>query len=253
MEFPRDVILSEGEKLNFSTPLVEIEVEFKSGRLQYVRAPLGNETDPTEKFLLFDRAQLQLSLLPVYPERPVIFKPEDQVTVLPGERGRFCLGFELGVGLKVASADTFIEEIRPTSLKNSYWGPPTEGILAFQAHSGIYSDPVELARQTGPTVAVVPVEFSNQREEPQEVKRCLVPLRELNLYLTSEGNLVYEIVRLEQLNENEQIPRPVKRPPREFGGSLTRLAEAPNKSQTLLEKVGKFSGWDQLSGMFFDR
>jgi len=250
------IILKKGEEKSISTPQGELQVNMEDGRLYYRRETAGEpDNEIVEKSFLLGRQSKQITLayLPVYPDRPLIFRLTDNLTVPPGEKGFFSLQFQIGIGLTILETDTLVEEMLPKPRKNSYWGPPTGGILAYQYKSPVAENAPMVAHNTGPLIAVVPVNFINNRDIAQEVTRCLIPLRELDIYKTQEDELVFEAVQLIQQEENDQVPKPLKRPPRGFGPDLKRLTKAPNKPQSLLEKVSVFSGWQQLSGVFVDK
>ncbi len=256
MEYFEIFSLRDGEAKTIETSLVPLTVEYSGDNLFYSRPSITEkEGEKEEQVFLVGNAgkSIRLSYLPVYPDRPVIFKPEDKIVVPPGEKGFFCLVIELGVGLKICKTDTILEELLENPRKNSYWGPPTGGILAYQVRTVSSTDPVELVENTAPTEAVVPVHFHNKRDVAQEVNRCLVPLRELDIYRRATSELIFEAIRLEQKGETDQIPVPQKRPPKGFTGSLEKITSAPNKPRTLLENVSKFTGWQQLTGVFMDR
>ncbi|MGM0381816.1 MAG: hypothetical protein ACQEP7_07485 [bacterium] len=256
MEYFEIFTLEKGEAKTVETSLVPLTVKYEGDKLFYSRPQIDEpEADPVRKTFLIGNADsiLHLSYLPVYPDRPVVFKPEDQIVVPPGEKGFFCLSICLGVGIKITETDTVLEELLEAPRKNSYWGPTTEGILTYQVRCLSASDPVDLVEKTDPLEAVVPVIFHNKRDVVQEVTKCLVPLRELDIYRRSNSELVFETLSLEQKGENDQIPYPQKRPPSGFGNSLEKVSSAPNKPRTLLENVSKFTGWQQLTGVFVDR
>ncbi len=256
MEYFEIFSLKNGQSKTIETSLVPLTVEYGGDELIYSRPPVEDpEGDRVEKIFLAGNAgkSIQLSYLPVYPDRPVIFKPEEKIVVPPGEKGFFCLVIELGIGIKICKTDTVLEEVLPAPRKNSYWGPPTGGILAYQVRTGSSTNPVKLVETTAPTEAAVPIIFHNKRDVAQEVTRCLVPLRELDIYRRATSELIFEAVRVEQKGEADQIPVPQKRPPKGFESSLEKVTTAPNKPRTLLENVSKFTGWQQLTGVFVDR
>jgi hypothetical protein len=256
MELGDRITLKKEETKIISTPLGELQLNLKDGQLYYKRETTGEpENEIVEKSFLLGRQSKQITLayLPVYPDRPLVFRLTDNLTVPPGEKGFFSLQFQVGIGLTVLETDTLIEELLPAKRKNTYWGPPTGGVLAYQYKSPVANNAPMVAKNTGPLIAVVPVNFINSRDIAQEVSRCLIPLRELDIYKNQANELVFETVQLIQQEENDQVPKPLKRPPRGFGSDLKRLTKAPNKPQSLLEKVSVFSGWQQLSGVFVDK
>lgn len=259
MEWLTSFTLESGDERKIETPHGKISIRYRDQSVMYRRIPApvehAEDSDEIAKTMIIESLgkRAEFSFLPVYPDRPVIFKPEDELFIPPRENGFFCLAFEMGMAVSVSHPESQIEEILSSPRKNSYWGPPNEGLLAYQARSFIQTDPARLMNETGFEIAVVPVYYKNQRDEGEQVERCLIPLEELDLYRSEEGYLVYEVVELQHKEEFYQEPKPIKRPPKELKTELTKMLAAPAKAQSLFQKVRSLPRLDTLTNVFTGR
>jgi len=260
MEWIDSFTLEQGDERKIDTPQGEVSVRFRGKSLLYRRVPpqtmdSKDTAEPVEKVVMLDSLgkRCECSFLPVYPDRPVIFKIKDDLSIPPSENGFFCLAFEIGMAVAVQTRETIIEEILSKPRKNSYWGPPNEGLLTYQSRSGITTDPLELMNNTGFEIAVVPVFYKNRRSEGSEVERILVPLEELSLYKSDQDYLVFEVIELEHKEEFYQEPRPVKRAPKALKSEVEQMLEAPAAAQSLFQKVRSLPRLDSLTNVFTGR
>lgn len=268
MEWLPKFELGQGDERKIETPWCEVSVRLRDGLVDYSRPPLvvddgterivspdADENEGVNKQLILESLgkKCEFDFLPIYPDRPYVFKIEDDLAIPPGGNGFFCLTLEIGMGVGIPREEFVFEEIRPAPKKNSYWGPPNDGVLTYQGKSGAHSDPVELMETTGFETAVVPVYYKNRRSEGNQVNRCLIPLRELHLYESDSGDLIFEVVELEHKEEHYQEPRPIKRAPREVKSDVTRLLQAPDAPQSLFETVRSLPRLDRLTSVFANR
>lgn len=257
MNWNQDLVLEDGQTRTVGTDLTPIEVSLKGDTLTYRRQEYeDHESDSTvEKTFLMEgvRDRVRLSFRPVYPDRPVVFEPEDDLSVPCGQNGFFCLSVRMGVGIRIKRTDTLVEELLPRPRKNSYWGPPHNGLLSYRVVSSISTDPSSLVQSTDRATAVVPVYYLNRRQEGDAVTQCLVPLDELDIYRNPEGDLIFEVVQLTQSEEFYQEPDPLKRPPREMKTDLDFFLGAPVTSRSLFEKVREMPRLDSLTSMLLKR
>lgn len=260
MEWIPSFTLEQGNERKIDTPQGEVSIRFRGDSLLYRRIPpnrtdSNDTTETVEKILMLDSLgkRCECSFMPVYPDRPVVFKLDDDLSVPPGENGFFCLAFEIGMAVSVQNQETIVEKILSRPRKNSYWGPPNEGLLTYQSRSGITTDPVELMNTTGFEIAVVPVHYKNRRDQGSEVERILVPLEELSLYKSEQGYLVFEVIELEHQEEFYQEPRPVKRAPNSLKTEVEQMLEAPAAPRSLFQKVRSLPRLDSLTNVFTGR
>jgi len=225
--------------------------------VRYRRPPREDrgEVEPFSRTLLVEgiEGSTTLDYLPVYPDRPVVFKPHDPPLIPPGQNGFFCLTVPLAVGVTLRKTDTLIERLLPAPRKDTYWGAPDQGILAYQVRSEVHTDPARLMVETDRIVGVVPVYYNNRRAEGDAVERCLVPLRELDLYRNEAGDLIFEVVTLEHLEDFYQQPTPIKRAPREVQKEVSRFLTGPDKAQSLLKQLDRLPHLDRLTSLFMNR
>lgn len=258
MEWRRRFLLEPDNPFTMETPYGDLRVTLKDDVVHYRRIP-GDECpseEPVELTYVIESVEgsTTLDFLPVYPDRPMVFKPPpDTLAVPPGENGFFCLTLPVGIGVTLRKTDTLLEHLLPAPRKNTYWGAPDNGVLGYQHRSDVDVDPADTMARTDRTIAVVPVYYKNRREDGDFVNRCLVPLRELDLYRNEAGDLVFEVVSLEHLEEFFQKPEPVKRAPREVQNDVTRFLTGPDKARSLLSRVESLPQLDSLTSLFMNR
>lgn len=249
--------LNDGESWTVDTDLGAFDLAFEGDRLYYSRPPLEdyNEDEPVEKTFIMDSLQgsVAVDFTPIYPDRPVIFRLEDSLNIPPGERGFFCVSFRVGIGFTLHDAETVLETVTPSPRKNAYWGPPNSGILTYQESVELYTKPPALMRETGTAIAVVPIYYENRREDESEVDRCLVPLRELDLYRNDSDDLIYEVVKLTHSEPFYQEPEPLKRPPKEIKQDVSFFASAPAAAKSLFDQVKSLPRLTRLGSIFMNR
>jgi hypothetical protein len=268
MEWLSSLSLKKGDERRIETPWCTVSLRFRENEIHYERAalefgaeeqfpvnPTEEATEPLEKTFIHDGVgkKCRANFLPIYPDRPFVFKIEDELEVPPDGNGFFCLTLDVGMGVTLTEPEYTFEEIRPAPKKNSYWGPPNDGVLSYESRSESHTDSAQLMKSTGFQTAVVPVYYRNRRDEEAGVDRCLIPLQELDLYQGEEGDLVFEVVELTHRDDFSQEPKPIKRPPKELKTEVKKLMDAPNAPQSLFERVRSLPKFDSLSSVFVDR
>ncbi len=253
MEINELVRLAPGEEKKLSIPYADIELSYDGDSLQYFR--LDEETGEVlaeKSFLTTTGRDVELKLTPVYPDRPIVFKPETEVTVLPKRRVTFFLTLPLAYTLQLTRSESNLEEVLDTVRKNTYWGPPTSGVLAYEHQSSLWTNEEAVYQEAAEPAATVPVVFVNQLDDEFLLNKLLVPLCELEIYLTSSGVPIFRSARVEQRDGENQVSRPADRHLQDLDYEQ-KICDPPSPPRSLLEKVSKFSGWGQLTGVFGDR
>lgn len=257
MEWHRRFLLEPDNPFRGETPYGTLSVTLEDGTVEYRRParPQQGEEEPVRRTLLTEALteSATLDFLPLYPDRPIVFKPQRLLSVPPGQNGFFCFTLPLAVGVTLRKTDTLLEELLPAPRKDTYWGAPDQGVLSYQVRSPVHTEPGPVMVETDRVTAVVPVYYRNHREESDGVERCLVPLRELDLYRTEEGDLIFEVVTLEHLEDFYQRPSPIKRAPRELQEDVTRFLTGPDKPRSLLGTLEDLPHLDRFTSLFMNR
>lgn len=257
MNWKQKQSLSEGESWTVETDLCPLTVRYENGRIHYSRPRFEDpeEEDPLEKTFILESLgeSVRVDFVPLYPDRPVIFKLDSSLNIPPGERGFFCVPFRIGMGFTLRKTGTVLEEVTPNPRKNAYWGPPNNGILSYQAATELYTQPPALMRETGTAIAVLPIYYQNDRQDGAEVQRCLVPLQELDLYRNDSDDLIFEVVKLTHSEEFYQEPEPLKRPPKEIRQDVSFFLPAPAEPKSLFDQVKSLPKLTNLSAIFLNR
>lgn len=234
--------LQDGEEHSFETPVGRLEVLWRDGQLHYLRRDLdGGEAMrrtmiPRLVNSKSTRSKLPCALLPIYPDRPVVFTVDGHLAVPPGCKAFFCFRMPIQFGLHLGVRRILMEPLAIDTPKNTWWGENHRGVLCYGVVSAPYLKIPELLDALGPGEALVPVVYENGRSESDRVERCLVSTRELDLYTDTQGRLIFEVLRLIETDQ-QQEPRSRPRLPRELASGAEKLLDAPNRKLTLFERV----------------
>lgn len=256
LQWSRGVRVEDNQEWTTNITGGSLSLSLRDGVITQTRPDPGTGETLTRTIILESvqkRGHLTLDFLPLYPDRPIVFKIEDTLSIPPGQNGFFCLTFYLEVGVRLLKSDTLVERILPAPRKQTLWGPPQNGLMAYQERSPLYTDPIEVMESTSTATAILPVYYQNRREEEETVDRCLVPLDELDLYRNERDDLIFEVVRLRQLEEFYQEPQPLKRPPREMRQAVTHFLKGPVEAKSLLEQVKSLPRLNNLTSLFLNR
>lgn len=261
MNWRKGIVLEAGENWETETDFGSLSLNYElgsfQGLLEYSRPPMESldEDEPHVETIMFEGApeRITLDFLPLYPLRPIVFELEDTLKIPPGDRGFFCVRFQLAVGITVRRTETVVERLLGTKRKKSYWGPPNNGLSTFRERSPVFTDPIAVMTETSTTTAVLPVYYFNHREEGDEVTHCLVPLDELDLYRNEEDDLVFEVIRLNHRDEFYQEPSPQKRTPREMKQHVTHFLNGPGDPKSLFDKVRSLPRLTDLGSLLLNR
>lgn len=261
MNWEKGIVLGDDERWRTETDFGPLNLSYELGSfqgvLEYTRPPLETlgEDEPHEETFMFEGApdRITVDFLPLYPLRPIVFELEETLKVPPGERGFFCVRFQLAIGITIRRTDTIIERLLNQERKKSYWGPPNNGLSTFRERSPVHTDTMAVVTETSTTTAVLPVYYSNHREEGEEVTHCLAPLDELDLYRNEDDDLIYEVIRLNHRDEFYQEPSPQKRTPREMKQHVSHFLKGPGEPKSLFDRVRSLPRLTGIGSLFLNR
>lgn len=258
MNWEQNVELEAGSPWSTSTDLCDLTVKFDGGKITYTRPDFENPDSGEEIVQHFvlesitDSDAITFDFTPIYPDRPIVFKIEDQLKIPPGENGFFCVNFRIAVGVTLHSG-TIVERLLPAKRKKSCWGPPNNGVPCYRELTNFYTDTQSVMTETYTTTATVPIYYLNRRVEGDEVDYCIVPLNELDLYRNEQDDLIFEVVRLRHEDEHYQEPRPLKRPPKEMKQHVDHFMHGPAEAQSLFAKIQSLPRLTDLNFNFLNR
>lgn len=261
MNWQETFTVDSGDSWSTETDLGPISVSYTKetfqGVIHYSRPQFESpESDDTiEESVIIERADssVSLSFLPLYPDRPVVFKLDETLKVPPGQKGFFCMTFRISFGVTVKQTETLIERVLPQPRKKSYWGPPNNGLSTYREISAAHGEAESVFTDTPTVTATVPIYYHNNREEGDLITHCLVPLQELDLYRNEQDDLIFEVVRLNHQDEFYQEPSPQKRAPKELKQTVSRFLRAPTEARSLFDQVKSLPRLTHLTSIFLNR
>jgi hypothetical protein len=261
MNWQRGIELEPGDAVSVDSELCELNLRYErdehQGILHYSRPEYETpESDDTIEQTIIQETKagsITLDFLPIYPERPIVFELEDELKIPPGQKGFFCVTFRIEYGFTLRRTDTVVERLLPNPRKHSYWGPPNNGVSTFRELSELYQEPKGVMTDTDTSTAIVPIHYSNEREEGDLITHCLVPLRELDLYRNENDDLIFEVVRLSHQDEFYQEPEPLKRAPKEMKQDVKKFLSGPDAPKSLFDQVASLPKLNRLTSVFLNR
>ncbi len=149
-------------------------------------AQVGGRQDPFPKAVrVAVSAGSTLRLRPRHADRPVVGRPEQPLTLMPGVSLQVYINVPAWLSLEMQGKALW--EGPSVTPGDTCFGSPVEGSLAYAIRTHLRTDPSKF--QPSPHRIRVPVMLHNQSPEPLPVKRLRVPVQELAVYASAEGTL----------------------------------------------------------------
>ncbi|RMI15118.1 MAG: DUF432 domain-containing protein [Calditrichaeota bacterium] len=190
----------------------------------------------------FSHKSFEFHLRPIFPDLPVVVKPEYPFRVTPEVRTKIYIRVPLWVQVRLK--DTVITEIPSVVLSHTWFGSFTDGELCYwissAARKKIDPDP------TRPFLAICPVHIRNRSDEELLVEKICLRVKWLSLYLL-EDQLWANEARVnyrgrESVSEIEVFRRP---PPEAPGAKL--ITPPREESRSFAAKT--FASLKELPGL----
>ena len=158
-----------------------------------------------------------LRLTPILPDRSVVTRPEQALTVPGRARGSMFVGSPLFLRLEEAEGPTLLEELPAFRPKLTWWGPNArEGVVCHASRTAGRLRLEDVVNH--PHRVVTEVEIVNRAASPLKVERLNLPVRRLSVYADQQGELWTESVTLERSEGEEFAELQLgDRPPAEAG------------------------------------
>ncbi|WFB35724.1 hypothetical protein P3T73_16350 [Kiritimatiellota bacterium B12222] len=127
-----------------------------------------------------------LKIMPAFPNRPVVVRPEYPYTLIPGERVNIFVGVPVSFCLQTPNGLTLLEEtVHP--LSNTWFGLPTDGELCYAMRTLARREGENL--DFGPARVICPMRIRNQSKEKMTFERMCLRVQYLSIYLTENKRL----------------------------------------------------------------
>ena len=153
----------------------------------------------------------KLHILPVLPDRTVVTRPENPLTILPGTRVTLYVGSPVWARL-LQGHDEMLGDVPVSPPKEAWLGPSTrEGELCYATHTYGRLSLDEVAHAPHRVMTAVTIE--NRAQQPFMCERVNLPVRRLSVYASADGRLWTESVTLEREGELANLVVDPKPPP----------------------------------------
>ncbi|OGV49286.1 MAG: hypothetical protein A2X49_07270 [Lentisphaerae bacterium GWF2_52_8] len=169
-----------------------------------------------------------LQLQPLMPDRPVIVRPEEPITMVSGRKTTFFVG--VPVFIRVFAGKNALCELPSEIMSNSWFGTPIQGELCYSFHTKGRRSAQQLSPQSNR--AVCPIEIRNESGQDLNFERICLRAPYLSIYQGIE-RLWNGMVRVTRHREQRLGDIEYVEGPPSFDGASSRLGtqrEAPEKS-----------------------
>jgi hypothetical protein len=177
----------------------------------------------------FTEEPSRLRFAPALADRPVIIRPEEPLTLLPGEEVRAYVSSPVWLCLLVGEARRLLLELPSHRPSDTWFGPLDEnGQLCYALATHLRLTWADLLWK--PHRAITPVVIVNSAQAPFTVARLRVPVGQLSVFGTPDRRLWTERITLTRRDDAEGEARVTVdgEPPREAeGGELLSPPRAP--------------------------
>jgi hypothetical protein len=190
----------------------------------------------------------RLRVLPVFPDRPLVVKPEHPFTLLRRARARVYMRVPPWVRLTVVPGSSgggaVLTEIPTERLSDTWWGDFQEGELAYWLRTKARRE--LRAELFEPHLVMSTLQLENHSEDALPVEKLVLRVEHLSIY-EKDGWLWAEEVRVEYRGEDEGSDIHMDdEPPREAEGAREL---SPARAQTRSFRARTFARLRALSGL----
>jgi hypothetical protein len=141
----------------------------------------------------------EVEILPVFPDRSLVLRPENPFHLLPGARARVFVRVPLWVRVRLPGGSLSVLADVPTRiLSDTWWGTTTEGKLGYWLDiNARRAAPEEVFRHDR---IICPLDLRNEAEEDLPVEKLLLGVEHLSVF-RGNGSLWSDEVRVRYRGE----------------------------------------------------
>lgn len=176
---------------------------------------------------------------PMLADRPVVIRPRQPLSVLPGQEAIFYVTTPSWVGVRVGAAETLLQECPSERMSETWFGPDTvigELCYATPTHARNRLDELPLR----PHRVVTPVRIENRAETHLPVEKLSLPVPLLSVYGGNDGSLWTESVHMLRSTDSDMAALHVEPGPPPHARGAVRIGGPRQAQRTGL--VRAFSG-----------
>lgn len=222
---PLDLIVQRTDKEWMLTHTAQAGVEARSSVVESASMP---EVADWRRWAAreMDRS---LQMTPVTPDRPVIARPEDPFTILPGDDATFFISIPVWIRVSAGNGEMrMLCEVPSLTLSNTWFGTPTEGELCYGLRIHARRSVEELTER--PYRAICPLHVRNPSEIPLEFLRLCLRMEHLGVYRGNRHLWTNEVrVRYRGADQRSEIEFGDGPPP--YDGAGEPIGEARNPQE----------------------
>ena len=196
--------------------------------LEDARSYAPNAAEPPEDAERFRFAAGEsgdaIRLNPALADRPVVVRPEQPLTLLPGDEAVFYVGSQLWVHVEAGMPPRELTDVPTLRLSDTWFGTSTrEGEACYasksNARTGLGDVPIRPAR------ALTRVRLVNRGADKLRLERLKIPVSHLALFMGSDGRCWTQSLVVERGNEGTEVTVRIESSAPEEAGHVERIAD----------------------------
>lgn len=184
---------------------------FGSNQLAYLGTDHVPESAINWKRWSFHQEDENVSLRPVLPDRPLVVRPQNPLTLAPRSEVLFFVSIPMWIQVTLGKECLVIDTIPTVILSNTWFGLPTEGELCYALKSGAS----RTLGQSNPSPArmICPLLLRNQATDPFSVNKLSLPTNFFGVYKGETRFWTNEIVLTYQGHNRFGSVQPINQEP----------------------------------------
>ena len=179
--------------------------------------------------------QGEIILSPALPDRAVVVRLSEAMSVLPGEEVTFYMIAPLWLRLELSEGSKFLAEIPTFRLSDTWFGPmSTLGSLCYANSSSLYLDLRQVPLR--PHGVITAITIRNLGVDSLKLERLNIPFPRLSLFYSQRSGFWTDKLTLERRDDNEMANLKLDRqPPSE--ASPTQFVSGPRQASSEVSSV----------------
>jgi hypothetical protein len=146
----------------------------------------------------------RMVLEPRVADRPLVWRPQQPLSVAPGEEATLYLRSPLWLAFRADGCDKVLWESSVLRLSDTWIGAPTEdGGYAYSVGREFFLEGDQVPRDT--VHAITPMVIRNSTDALLHLERLNLPMPYLSLFVCSGGGVWTQKVTLERDEEDEEL------------------------------------------------
>lgn len=144
----------------------------------------------------------QIQLLPQLPDKPLLLKPDQEITLFPKQTLKIFITAPVWIRIKTISLNEgrMLKEFPSRELSNTWFGEVDSGELAYSSDSPVYEYFTNIPDSYDRVIC--PVRIKNMSDIPLDLIRLSLNVSHLNIY-TSGNSMIADMITVEYKGQDQ--------------------------------------------------